>query len=182
VRLRDTSQGAPHDDPRSPHWPFRQRRHKASARLSTDGIPALDFLSDTPREREEPETPIRRHPTLFQLRSGQCRFPSEIGWNLLGSSVASPHLHQDPTATSVASAPMCPRRRGDPSRHQAGLHRCRPHPILRKCDYGTRFEVLGAYSHAVSGALPRCSVFEPFRQPAYGSGVLTMSECVSSHA
>ncbi len=75
MRLRDTSQGAPHDDPRSPHWPFRQRRHKASARLSTDGIPALDFLSDTPREREEPEAPIRKHPTLFQLRSGQCRFP-----------------------------------------------------------------------------------------------------------
>ena len=41
-----------------------------------DSVPA-DFLSDAPQEQDEPEaeTPIRKHPTLFQLRSGQCRFP-----------------------------------------------------------------------------------------------------------
>ena len=41
-----------------------------------DSVPA-DFLSDASQEQDEPEaeTPIRKHPTLFQLRSGQCRFP-----------------------------------------------------------------------------------------------------------
>jgi hypothetical protein len=42
-----------------------------------DSAPVLDLLSDTPEERDEPEAqaPARKHPTLFQLRSGQCRFP-----------------------------------------------------------------------------------------------------------
>ena len=41
-----------------------------------DGVSALDILDDAPdrAEAEAPE-PARKHPTLFQLRSGQCRFP-----------------------------------------------------------------------------------------------------------
>jgi len=42
-----------------------------------DGVPALDVLGETLQEHDElePQVPARKHPTLFQLRSGQCRFP-----------------------------------------------------------------------------------------------------------
>jgi hypothetical protein len=37
----------------------------------------LDVLDDTLQEQGEPEVqaPARKHPTLFELRMGQCRFP-----------------------------------------------------------------------------------------------------------
>jgi hypothetical protein len=42
-----------------------------------EGVPALDVLSEPLQEQDEPEVqaPARKHPTLLQLRSGQCRFP-----------------------------------------------------------------------------------------------------------
>jgi GcrA cell cycle regulator len=42
-----------------------------------EGVPGLDVLSEPDQERDGPEVqaPARKRPTLFQLRSGQCRFP-----------------------------------------------------------------------------------------------------------
>jgi hypothetical protein len=41
-----------------------------------DGVSALDVLGDPPDPAEaEALEPARKHPTLFELRSGQCRFP-----------------------------------------------------------------------------------------------------------
>ena len=41
-----------------------------------DGVAVLDVLDDTPdRAEAEAQEPTRKHPTLFELRQGQCRFP-----------------------------------------------------------------------------------------------------------
>ena len=42
-----------------------------------DDASVFEVLSESDQEQSEPEVqaPVRKHPTLFQLRSGQCRFP-----------------------------------------------------------------------------------------------------------